>query len=239
MAPLEMETASWTLAFARASAFAATAPIAGSRSVPAVVRAALAIALTPILASKGAGGGDQHVAAASLVVREAGVGAAFGVAAAVVAAAASAGGGLIDAALAVRVFGREPVFGSADGPFSRLYGIAFGWFFLASGGFTHLCARLSNASSAVPLGVSDANALAVLHASVDAALWLAAPAIAGQLVATIAAGAAARAAPRINGLMLASPLTTCVILLGALFGAARAIPALVEIAAETSRARPL
>jgi type III secretory pathway component EscT len=148
-----------------------------------------------------------------------------------VAAASSSAGALIDAAFGSSVVDREAVFGGAHGPFGRLLGLAFGAAFLSTGAMTHLCERFVAASSDVTIALNAPAIVALVKASCNAALVLAAPALIAQVLGTIVAAGAARAAPRVNGLMLSSPLIT-VMLLPALFGAA---PVLLGRIAELAR----
>jgi len=200
----------WIAALARASAFAALAPLAGSGAVPRVVRAALALTLVPAIAA--------HLARSDAVLvplswlREAAMGAAFGIAASIIASAASAGGSLVDGSLALRPFGRETVFRGAGGPFERIYSLAFAAVFVASGALTHLCGRFVAASS-IASAVPAASVPALVGSMVEISLDLAAPAIAAQVLGTLVAAAAARASPRVNGLMLASPVVTTLAML--------------------------
>lgn len=208
--------------------------------MPAVMRAAVAIALVPAVAAHGyTPSANTQDSLPLQCIGQLAIGASFGLSASLVAAGAAAAGSLIDATLAVQAFGGEPVFGAADGPFSRTFALAFGWCFLASGALTHLCARFVAASSVVPAASLAANAVTLVRASIEASLTLAAPAIAGQLLSTLIAAAAARAAPRINGLMLSAPIATSVVLLIALAGAGRTLEALLRLATTAAMVKPV
>ena len=225
-------------AFARTSAFAATAPVAGSGAVPRVVRGALALALVPSVAARlDRGTADDLVFIAWL--REAAIGASFGLAAAIVAAAASAAGSLVDSALAVRPTGRETIFGETEGPFGRIFSLAFAVMFFSTGAMTRVCERFVLVSSSTTFALSLHGAVALVRASVESSLDIAAPAIAAQVVATIVAAIAARAAPRVNGLFLASPLASAMVLAAVLSGAGATMHALVVIAGRAAAAPPL
>jgi flagellar biosynthesis protein FliR len=207
------------VAFVRAAAFAATAPLAGSGVVPKIVRGALALVLTPAIAATAAcprfaGGADLWPAC----IENAVVGLAFGVTASAVAAAATAAGGLADAAIASQAVGREAVFGGESGPIARLYALGFALAFFATGSMTHLCARFVEASSGLVVAPTVLGAAALARFSLESSLGIAAPSIAAQLLATSIAAFVARAAPRINGMMLASPASAAIVLL-ALFAA--------------------
>lgn len=223
----------WIAAFVRASAFAVTAPIVGSGAVPRVVRGALALTIAPVLVERLPR--DRDLAAWP---EHAIVGAAFGIAAAMVAAAVSAAGSVIDSSMAMRPFGRDSVFGGQQGPLGRLYSLAFAAIFLASGAMTQMCSRLADASpSAIPV-MSVRGAVALVAASFDASLDIAAPAIAAQLIATLAIATSTRAAPRINGLMLASPAATVAVLAVVLAGVAPALRELVAVASLSASTMP-
>ena len=215
----------WIAAFVRASAFAATAPVAGSGAVPRIVRGALALTIAPALVERLA-----HDRSAAAWPDQAIGGAAFGVAAAMVAAAVSAAGSVIDSSMAMRPFGRDSVFGGQQGPLGRLYSLAFAAMFLSTGAMTHLCSRLVDASSSTLHVLSVRAAVALVAKSFEASLDIAAPAIAAQLIATLATATAARAAPRINGLMLASPAATVVVLVVVLAGVAPGFREIADVA---------
>jgi flagellar biosynthetic protein FliR len=223
----------WIAAFVRASAFAATAPIAGSGAVPRIVRGALALTIASALIERFPR--DRGLAAWP---EQAIVGAAFGVAAAMVAAAVSAAGSVIDSSMAMRPFGRDAVFGDVQGPLGRLYSLAFAAMFLSTGAMTHLCSRLVDASSSAVHVMSAGGAVALVSESFEASLDIAAPAIAAQFIATLATAMAARAAPRINGLMLASPAATVAVLAVVLAGVAPAMRELVDVASLTASTAP-
>ena len=219
----------WIAAFARASAFAATAPLAGSGAVPNTVRAALALTLTYAVAAHLGGRPFQGTVEAAFI-ENAVVGAAFGIGAAGLAAAAASAGSIVDGILASRIVGREPVFGGAAGPFSHLYSLGFATAFIGSGAMTRVCERFAAASSATVFTPTINGAAALGRASLESALDIAAPAILAQLLGTIVAAVAARAAPRINGLALSSPLVTVLLLLMLLAGVPATFAKLVALA---------
>ena len=223
----------WIAAFVRASAFAATAPVVGSGSVPRIVRGALALTIAPTLVER-----LEHDPSVAPWPEQALVGAAFGVAAAMVAAAVSAAGSVVDSSMAMRPFGRDSVFGGQQGPLGRLYSVAFAAIFLSTGAMTRLCSRLVDASSSTVHVLSVRGAVALVAASFGASLDIAAPAIAAQLIATLATATAARAAPRINGLMLASPAATVAVMVVVLAGVAPAFHELVAVALLSASTAP-
>jgi flagellar biosynthesis protein FliR len=110
--------------------------------------------------------------------------------------------------------------------------------FLSTGAMTHLCSRLVDASSSAVHVMSAGGAVALVSESFEASLDIAAPAIAAQFIATLATAMAARAAPRINGLMLASPAATVAVLAVVLAGVAPAMRELVDVASLTASTAP-
>ncbi len=223
-------TAAWIAAFARSSAFAASVPLGGSGAVPKALRAALALSLTPAIVPHVSMIDRSHFAEFAFA-GDAIVGAAFGLSAALIAAAASSAGSLIDGTLAsTAVIGREAVFGSDGGPIARLYSLAFAAAFFGSGAMTHLCERFEMASSDAAIGLTLPGVIELVRACCDASIGLAAPAIVAQLLGTIVAAASARAAPRVNGLMLSSPLVTALALLSLLAAAPSTLAHLMALA---------
>jgi flagellar biosynthesis protein FliR len=228
----------WVVAFARASAFAATAPLAGSGAVPKALRAVLALVLTPAIVPHVL----RSVANERLylgALENATIGAAFGIAAAAIASAASSAGAIVDATLASTVVQREAVFGGAGGPFGRMFALAFATMFLGSGALTHLCERFVSASSDSSIVPTLHGAVTLVRATFSNALALAGPALVAQLLGTVVAASAARAAPRVNGLMLSSPLVTSLLLLSMLVAAPPTLIRLVALAREAAVAPPL
>jgi len=225
-------------ALARSMAFVATVPLAGSGAVPKTVRAALALILTPLVAARmpespATGVGNVVLSCAGAAA----AGAALGLGASIIASAAAAAGGMIDAAMASQAVGREAVFGGGGGPFGRLYALGFAWAFAASGALTALCARFVDASAAVWWMPSRSDALLAIRPCVEAALVLAAPAIVAQFVATAIAATVARVAPRVNGMMLASPASTALILLVLLAAAPVTLARFSQLAFATGSVR--
>jgi len=162
------------------------------------------------------------------------VGLAFGLGASVVANAAASAGGLIDATATSAVASQEPIFGSSGGPFARLYALAFSIAFLSSGAFIHVCSTFVRASSDAVWASGFLNphgVIAVIRSSTVAAIELAGPALAAQCFGTIVAAVVARAASRINGMMLASPLVTGLVLASTCIAAPITISRLLTLAA--------
>lgn len=199
-------------AFARAAAFSATMPLAGSGLIPRTLRAVFALVLTPVIAAHASLTGPHRLdGAASAIAENALLGAAFGISAAAVASAAAAAGGFADAALGSQLIGRPELF-AGGGAFSRIYSLGFACVFLASGSFTRLCERFVASSSIAGAIPWQHFAVAVAQRACEAALVLAAPAVSAQVTATVVTAFIARAAPRVNGMMLASPLVAALLL---------------------------
>jgi flagellar biosynthesis protein FliR len=200
-------------ALARASSFAAAAPLSGSIAVPRVARAVLAIVLAPAISAHVAAVGGDGPALLAAVLRNALIGAAIGMSAAAVASAATGAGGAIDAAIASQAVGRESVFGSGAGPVGRLFSLGFAVAMFSTGSFATLCGRVVVAQDAWLRTFALAGCVAVVRDAFEGALAIAVPALAAQLLAITVAAFVSRAAPRINGLMLASPATAALVLI--------------------------
>ena len=218
-------------ALAEASAFAATLPLLGYQATPRVVRALLALWITPLLAIA-----EPHPGAANfavVLVERAITGAAFGLGAAVVAGAVVAAGELIDAALGSPPFLERPATG---GPIALMYQIAFAVTLLQSGGLTALVARIAQAGATLPQHVLSWHGLSALgSASLGASLALAGPSLLAQALATIVAGMLARAAPALNGMTFSASLTPASVLLALVLGAMTLRAELLALARDAIR----
>lgn len=227
-APDQISVATWLAAFARATTFAATVPLVGSGAVPRIVRAAFALTLTPAIAVRLTH--DGSVSHGLAWIGNAALGAAYGLTASMLAAAASAAGSLIDGSLSMRPFGRDAVLAGDGGPFERVLSLGFGLALLATGGMTQMCCRFVAASSSAVLEFTAGDLARLAMSCATSGLDIAAPAIAAQALGTLIAAAAARAAPRVNGLMLASPLVTALVLMAMLACSAPILHALIDLA---------
>lgn len=215
MTPLEA-FAPYLLAFARCSAFAATAPPLVGRAVPPIARAALAMALTPLTALHSSVPAHCCDTANLLAVGlpQAAIGASFGLTASAVAGAANAAGGMIDAAVAQPPLPVDNTLSGSAGVMGRLYPLAFAATFFGGGGFAQLVERFADFPSDPGWGAMLApHAVAALgrecfRAAVDIA-W---PALSAAFVATLVGGTLARLVPRLNGLFVATPVTAALTL---------------------------
>jgi type III secretory pathway component EscT len=206
---MDAATVAYAAAFARTSAFAVTAPAIGGGSVAPIIRGALALTLAPAVAAhvQTAGAAQHDFVSASLW--NAAEGAALGILAAALCWAATAAGGIIDAALTAQAMGLNPILRDQSGPVARLYAAAFGALFFQSGGMTRLCAGLAQGDAPFqPHAFAAAVALAT-----RAALSIAAPAMAAQLLAAAIAGITSRVLPRSSGMQSASALIVAAVLL--------------------------
>jgi flagellar biosynthesis protein FliR len=213
-------------ALAEASAFAATVPLLGHQATPRVIRAVLALWLTPLLAIAGPQPEVQNLYI--VIVERAITGAAFGLCAAVVANAVIAAGELIDTALGSPPFLERP---AMSGPIARVYQIAFAATLLQSGGLTMLIERLAQAGATLPSHLLSWHELVALGgASFGSSLALAGPSLLAQALATIVAGVLARAAPALNGMIFSGSLAPASVLLALAVGAVTLRAQLLELA---------
>jgi type III secretory pathway component EscT len=216
------------LGFARTAAFAASMPLGRVRAVPRIVRVVLAICLAPVAAAaRSASTPPMHdwtaigVAAVSAALQ----GAAVGLCATIVAGAAAAAGGLIDSALASQPAPQRDVFGES-GPVGSACTAAFGWFFLG-GAFT----RLIDVCVSAEHQLMSVRAIAALAgACTQTALAAAGPAIVAQAFAAVVAAGVARMAPRVNGMFLAAPIASLLVIASLLAGGGTLLYALAAMA---------
>ncbi|MBC5805524.1 MAG: hypothetical protein DLM53_11235 [Candidatus Eremiobacter antarcticus] len=228
---------SLVVALAGASAFAATVPWFASGAIPAAVRAALALTLTPLLAGR-LQASHLHPPLLPALSSGALIGASFGLTAAMLAAAASAAGGAIDNALASPLGADRTAL--TRGPLAHLYQIAFSAVFLGSGGFNVLVERFADGFLSVPASIASPHALVVLaDTSMRASLTLAGPSLYAQALATAVAGLCARALPQVNGMLLAAPLASTAVLFALAAGSLFLWPELVRLSVDAASASRL
>jgi flagellar biosynthetic protein FliR len=200
------------LVFARCAGFVSRAPGFSHPSVPHAARAGLALALTvamipAIRAARTFDGAGFALAAAA----EFGVGAAIGFAASILYDGAYAGGRALDDYAGVRgsVPGAQIYAASA---FGRIWSLVFtaGYFLL--GGYRLLLPAFAQSFDRVPLGVWPSSgglyrfAVALPASIVEAALLVAAPAMALIFVGQITLGALTRVVPRFASFTLSFPI---------------------------------
>ena len=200
------------LVFARCAGFMFRAPGFSHPSVPAPVRAGLALvlALAVFPAVHGVHAPDG-VALLLAVIGDLGIGSAIGFAASILYDGAYAGGRALDDYVGVR--GSVPtaqIFAGAG--FGRIWSLVFTAGFFLLGGYRVLIAAFCRSFESVPPGGTvSAHALYVyavtLPASiVEAALLVSGPAIALVFVAQITLGALTRVIPRFASFTLSFPI---------------------------------
>jgi flagellar biosynthetic protein FliR len=205
-------TQTWLLVFARAAGLAARAPAFSHPSVPAIVRAGLAVglacAVAPNLAPARRLEGPAFALAAAA---EAALGAAIGFGAALLYDGAYFAGRTIDDYLGVRGSVPGANVTSAQG-FGRLWSASFLAAFLLLDGWVPLVVAFADSFARVPpgtfptLGAWRQFAFALPATLMQAALLVAAPAIAVAATLHLALAAVTRVVPRFGSFSLAFPL---------------------------------
>jgi len=221
------------LVFARCAGLVSRAPGFSHPSVPAAVRAGLAIvlalALAPAFKDVHAPGGAAFAAAAAL---DFGVGAAIGFAASMLYDGAYAGGRALDDYVGIR--GSVPgaaVF--APSGFGRIWSMLFTAGFFLLGGYAIVIAALARSFERLPPGCApsgdsmQALAIALPGAIVEAALLVAGPAIALAFTVQLTLGALTRVIPRFASFTLSFPL----VFAAAIAATLATLPALVQLSA--------
>lgn len=218
------------LVFARCAGFIARAPGFSHPSVPATVRAGLALVLTLCLlpAIHGTRSPDG-IAFVFAIASEAGIGAAIGFAASVLYDGAYAGGRALDDYVGIR--GSVPnaqIFAGAG--FGRVWSLVFTAGFFLLGGYRIVILAFSQSFSSVPPGGAVSSqalyeyAIALPVGIIEAALLVAGPAIALVFVAQITLGALTRVIPRFASFTLSFPVVFAMALLATII----AVPLLFE-----------
>lgn len=200
------------LVFTRCAGFVFRAPGFSHPSVPAMVRAGLALVLAVAMTPAA-----QHVHApagaafALALAGEFGIGAAIGVAASVLYDGAYAGGRALDDYVGIR--GSVPsaqIFAGAG--FGRIWSLVFTAGFFLLGGYRVLIPAFARSFETVPPGgaVSAhslfAYAVTLPASIIEAALLVAGPAIALIFVAQLTLGALTRVIPRFASFTLSFPI---------------------------------
>lgn len=227
-----MTQTAW-LVFARGVGLASRAPGLAHPGVPPPIRVGAGIALALVVAPHVRGGAQLELPA--FIVALAGeflLGAALGLGAALLYDAAYYGGRAIDDYVGIR--GSVPFLSvTATQAFGRLWSAAFLVGLFVLDGYVPIVNAFAASFERVAPGAFVAPepglafALALARTFVDAALLVAAPAIASAAVVQIALAAVARVVPRFASFSLAFPVMFAVALIAALV----AIPPLVPLAA--------
>ncbi len=208
------------LVFARCAGFVFRAPGFSHPSVPPIVRAGLAltiaIGIAPGVRAVHAPDGMAFIAG---VACEAGIGAAIGIAASVLYDGAYAGGRALDDYVGIRGSVPTAQIFAASG-FGRVWSLVFTAGFFLLGGYRVVLYAFSRSFESVPPGgVPSPHALyayaVALPASIlQAALLVAAPAIALVFVAQCTLGALSRVIPRFASFTLSFPVVFGMALIG-------------------------
>ncbi len=217
------------LVFARCAGFVFRAPGLSHPSVPAPVRAGLALAMTGALAARPGTAPPDGVAFIAAAVMELAIGAAIGIAASMLYDGAYAGGRALDDYVGIRGSVPNAQMYAAAG-FGRIWSLVFTAGFFLLGGYRIAILAFAHTFEVFPPGsvpqAHDLYAFAVtLPATiVEAAILVAGPAIALVFVAQIALGSLARVTPRFSGFTLTFPVMFGAALLATVAG----VPALFE-----------
>lgn len=216
------------LAVVESAAFVASLDVFPRAALPLSIRGALALTIVPLLLNANAAAASMH--GRSVFVMALVNCLLLGLGASMLGWAMRAAGGLVENAFAPGLL-VQGVFGG-NGPFSRLYSLAFALVFLGSGAYAALVGALVTVTGAptAALQVSVASrALVLIHAFTAAALALAGPALLAQALAALIAGVVARVSPFVNGTLLSAPLGAATILITLMLGAPRMWSIIFEI----------
>ncbi|HEY9181011.1 MAG TPA: flagellar biosynthetic protein FliR [Candidatus Baltobacteraceae bacterium] len=200
------------LVFARCAGFVFRAPGFSHPSVPPMVRAGFALMLAVLLVpAVHAVRTPDGIALVFAAAGECGIGAAIGIAASVLYDGAYAGGRALDDYVGIR--GSVPnaqIFAGAG--FGRIWSLVFTAGFFLLGGYRIVIIAFCNSFESVPPGAAVsghalyAYAVALPVSIVEAALLVAAPAIALAFVAQLTLGALTRVIPRFASFTLSFPI---------------------------------
>lgn len=214
---MQLTEGTFAVAFAGATAFSATIPLGPARQVPAIVRVALALSITPMAAHAGAFDGSTGEIAMHACTAAA-AGASVGMTASIIAGTAGSAGALIDNALTGGPGNASDSSGRGGGAFTLLLPLVLANALCGSGALAWLIAEFATFAARVAIHVTAESSTALSRAAFDAAIILALPPLLAHALATLVAGITARVAPRINGMLLApalgSPFTLLVVLAG-------------------------
>jgi len=217
------------LVLARCAGFVFRAPGFSHPSVPAPVRAGLALALAVVIAPRVHASAVDGVKLAAAGALEAGIGAAIGMAASILYDGAYAGGRALDDYVGIRGSVPNAQMYAAAG-FGRIWSQVFTAGFFLLGGYRIAILAFTRTFDTFPPGslpeAKDlyAFALTLPETIVEAAILVAGPAIALVFVAQLALGSIARVTPRFSGFTLTFPVMFGAALLATIAG----VPALME-----------
>ncbi len=213
------------LVFARSVGFVSRAPGFSHPSVPAAVRAGLALVLTialiPAVQQQRAPDGIELVIALAV---DLGIGAAIGFAASILYDGAYAGGRALDDYVGIRGSVPNAQVYAASG-FGRIWSAAFTAGFFVLGGYRIVVEALARSFERLPVGTPPdthglyAYGLSLPPAIVEAALLVAGPAMAIVFLAQFTLGALARVIPRFASFTLSFPIVFALALMATIFAA--------------------
>jgi flagellar biosynthetic protein FliR len=217
------------LVLARCAGFVFRAPGLSHPSVPAPVRAGLALAMTGAIAPRVRGVSSDGLALVAAAVLELAIGSAIGIAASMLYDGAYAGGRALDDYVGIRGSVPNAQIYAAAG-FGRIWSLVFTAGFFLLGGYRIAILAFAHTFDAFPPGsvpaARDLYAFAITlpETIVAAALLVAGPAIALVFAAQLALGSLARVTPRFSGFTLTFPVMFGAALLATIAG----VPALFE-----------
>lgn len=200
------------LVFARCVGFVFRAPGFSHPSVPAPLRAGLALFLAGALVGGTKPVPDPGGLAMTIgLVTEFLLGSAFGMMASLLYDAAYAGGRVVDDYVGVKAIAPSLALVAPSG-FGRVWSLAFTGAFFLTGAYRVTLLGFAHSFERIPVGLPlhaslwSADAAAYASRIVAVALQIAAPALALAFVAQIALGALSRVIPRFASFTLAFPL---------------------------------
>jgi flagellar biosynthesis protein FliR len=201
------------LAFARCAGFVFRAPGFSHPSVPAPLRAGLALALAMAIGSTGTGIAPKLDGAAFVVALlvEFAIGGAIGMTASLIYDGAYAGGRIVDDYVGVKAIAPSLELVAPSG-FGRIWSLALTGGFFLSGAYRVALLGFAQSFSSMPVGLPIRSEGWAEYAGsfaatiVAVAVEVAAPALALAFVVQIALGALSRVIPRFGSFTLAFPL---------------------------------
>jgi type III secretory pathway component EscT len=199
---------------AEAVVLASTLPLGVDGGAMRIARTGFTIVLVPVLLAAD----PQRPVGPMLaeVLRGALIGGALGLSAMIVFGAVVGAGSAIDAALMWAPVSERAGNGS---PIGFLYQAGFAAVLFSAGGFTGIIAAVAKASAQLPQALATLKGIAVLgKVCLAHCAALAAPALLAQMIASLLAGLAARAAPQAGSILMSAPLILSAVLLVSIAG---------------------
>lgn len=209
------------VALAGSTAFAATLPLAGAKHVPGIVRAALALSITPLAADTATTDAAWATVAGGVTIPAciaAATGTSVGLTASIIAGSAASTGALFDQALAGGPSNSYDATQQGSGPFSVLLPLVAANAWCSSGALAWFVAGFAGHFTALAIHTGSAAASAAIRTAFHLTLALSLPPVFAHAVATLIAGLAARVAPRVNGMLLTPAIASPLALIAAIVG---------------------